>query len=391
MYEFTHGVTIADKVKVFSWSLPRAQPYDLFFLARHVIRHRLMGARGLRSYWRRICGISGGLLHTGSGLKEITLAGLVGSLAPNPDVAIVAAEREKETPVAKPGDWLRIADQDLLFRLRPETILGGNKDAGDAPKLLQPIVDNVGCVHGRACIWPTDAPEFWASNDWGVLTIGGLRSSTLRNVRGVLVGEALTIARNAGRPTAPLGALAKWASMQAVLIAETIKDEQQQAGSAEVVLECGGEVGDLKIVRWGMEWLSASEFKARLRDLEKIAVSLQGDFVYDEGEDDVLPRDFEWSFCVSDDVVVVLKCQGNVVRAGKNSWPKCATQLSGSEFSKVADLVKDLIRDVWGDNVEESLEKCVVGNGGWCRHYPSATCFSFSGQRSYLIIGCCRS
>src|SRR3546814_15679380 len=81
------------------------------------------------------------------------------------------------------------------------------------------------------------------------------RSNRMRNVQGVLLGEAVTAARNAANPTVNTSTLATWASEQAQLVARTVDDEEIQAKAAEVVLECGGKIADLKIVKWGADWL----------------------------------------------------------------------------------------------------------------------------------------
>ena len=80
------------------------------------------------------------------------------------------------------------------------------------------------------------------------------------------------------------------------MIAASVKDPEHQARSAEVVLECGGEIGDLKFVKWGSNWLNAGKFEERLHSSTKVAISFDGSFDYDEDQDDAHPRDFEYSF-----------------------------------------------------------------------------------------------
>src|SRR3546814_4517966 len=69
----------------------------------------------------------------------------------------------------------------------------------------------------------------------GWITIAGLRANRMRNVQGVLLGEAVTAARNAANPTVNTSTLATWASEQAQLVARTVDDEEIQAKAAEVV------------------------------------------------------------------------------------------------------------------------------------------------------------
>src|SRR3546814_20484850 len=108
------------------------------------------------------------------------------------------------------------------------------------------------------------------------------------NLEGVLLGEAVTAARNAANPTVNTSTLATWASEQAQLVARTVDDEEIQAKAAEVVLECGGKIADLKIVKWGADWLNSQELRERLIEVDRFDVSFNGEFEYDEGVHDVI-------------------------------------------------------------------------------------------------------
>ena len=193
---------------------------------------------------------AGGLLHVDSYSKRtITLDALVGAVAPNLDVEIVTKTQEGPRQVAQPGDWLTISDFDLLRRLKPSLDRTEADTAKAARPLMQPIEDRAGRVFGRAFISPV---WYSFSKDGGWVTISGLRAAPLRNVEGVLLGEAVTVARDTARPLTTKEALAAWATKQAEMISASVKDEERQARSAEVVLECGGEIRDLKIVQWGI-------------------------------------------------------------------------------------------------------------------------------------------
>jgi Histidine kinase-, DNA gyrase B-, and HSP90-like ATPase len=191
----------------------------------------------------------GGLLYINSSSpRAISLAALVGAVAPNLDVAIETLVQEDTQPVVRPGDWLKMSDFDLVCRLNPTL----NRSAADTPKadraLMQPIEGAANQVFGRAFISPSRY-SFLPADGW--VTISGLRAARVHNVEGVLLGEAVTAARDAAQPLATKEALAQWASKQAQMIVASVKDEERQARSAEVVLECGGNIGDLKFVKWG--------------------------------------------------------------------------------------------------------------------------------------------
>ena len=303
---------------------------------------------------------SGGLLAKASLLSSsISLESLLGSVAPNLDVTIVTMSDKGQHIVAEPGDWLNMNQSELLGRLDPET--SGPKEQSDweSKALMQPVEDSSGTIYGRAFISPSRIPFLSGKKGW--VTVSGLRASSLRNVSGILLGEAITASRNSARPIATADAISAWASKQAELIAHSTKDEKRQAQSAEIVLECGGSIGQLKIVRWGPEWMTEDEFESRLRSTKEFAVSFDGDFDYDEDEDDVHPREFREGFEVLEDVVVVERYDGGILRLGNVPWPK--TLFSGriDRNSNLSAYVRLILERVWG-SFEEIQELRVVGN-----------------------------
>jgi hypothetical protein len=302
----------------------------------------------------------GGLLYINSfSNKTMPLATLVGAVAPNLDVEIAVMVKGGTQPVALPGDWLKISDFDLVCRLNPNV----DKLAADAPKadraLMRPIEGSDNQVFGRAFISPS---RYSFSADGGWVTISGLRASRLHNVEGVLLGEAVTAARDAAQPLATKEALARWASKQAELIVISVKDEERQARSAEVVFECGGEIGNLKFIKWGTDWLTTSEFEVRLHSSTEIAISFDGEFDYDEDRDDVHPKEFREDFEGSEDIAVVLNHDGGILRVtNNNSWPGSITDQPKWNDSNVAAYARDIIRRAWGDDLQEDEEDRVVG------------------------------
>ncbi|WP_315810788.1 ATP-binding protein [Bradyrhizobium sp. SZCCHNR3107] len=302
---------------------------------------------------------AGGLLYINSYTKRpMSLSALVGAVAPNLDVAITTVVQNGIQPVARPGDWLEISDLDLIRRLNPTAEHSESNPPRADRALMQPIMDENNQIFGRAFISPS---RYSYSADGGWVTISGLRAGRLHNVEGVLLGEALTAARDSSQPLATKEALARWASQQAQLIVESVKDEERQARSAEVVLECGGEIGNLKFIKWGADWLNTSEFVDRIRSSTEIAISFDGEFDYDEELDDVHPKEFREEFTVGDDIAVVLKHDGGVLRGGNVSWPRSITGQPKWSDSNVAAYTRGLIREVWGETLLEDEEDRIVG------------------------------
>jgi len=302
----------------------------------------------------------GGLLSAGPYRKEaISLSKVVAAVAPNLDVSLAVIEENDTETVAIPGDWLQMKDLDLLRRLNPFLNDTGVHARAARGALMRPMQDSTGTIFGRAFISPE---RYSLSADGGWVTISGLRANRLRNVQGILLGEAITAARNAAQPLTTKKVLSEWASEQAELIAEAVEDEEIQARSAEVVLECGGNVGGLKIVRWGADWLNATELVERLKHSTEFVVHFDGEFGYDEDLDDVHPKEFRDAFEQGEEIAIVLKHDGSILHANSFAWPQSLTEIPMQHDSKVAAFVRDQISRTWGPSHDIWMESRIVGN-----------------------------
>jgi hypothetical protein len=303
-----------------------------------------------------------GLLRINQYKQGITLQQLVAAMAPNMDVAIETLEEGKSSVAVSPSDWLNLDDEDLLLRLDPiflQRPVSGSRTAGRS--LMRTISDATGKVFGRAFI---RAEAYRFSQDGGWVTVGGLRAKRLANIQGVLLGEALTAARDSAIPTVSREILAEWATEQARLIADLNIDEEQKARSAEVVLECGGQLGKLPIARWGDEWIDAESFWDRIAMLDEVVISFDGEFSYDEDRDDVHPRDFHQNFTVDQDIIVVPKHNGEILSIGRQSWPNSITGRSKWSDSNLETEIKRILNESWVEGISHSIEERKIGTVG---------------------------
>lgn len=301
---------------------------------------------------------TGGLLCNNFDPKSpLSLKRLVAAIAPNLDVEMTVNENSASNSVIQPGDWLRITEKALQYRLNPVLKEKKDEETSSSPSLIMPIAGESGEIYGRAFI---STKRWWSLAD-GWITISGLRAQRLQNIEGILLGEAVTAARDTALPIATRYALSTWATEQARMISTRINDSRQQARTAEVVLECGGNICDLAIVEWGGEWLNTLQFAERLETTDEVLISFDGDFDYEEDSDDVLPRDFRDSFRTNEDVVVVLKYDGTIIPSSPSHWPRSLVGLDISDKSRVATYVRQIISRVWGDLHVESSEQREVG------------------------------
>lgn len=299
----------------------------------------------------------GGLLYPGVyGGQKLALERLVAAVAPSLDVEIAVRESADSIPVAKPGDWISMSEAQIVGRLNPQHDVADEK-AG-AKSFIRPLTDANGRVVGRAFIEP-DRYSWHPGGGW--VTVSGLRANQLRSVQGILLGEADTASRDVATPLADTATIAAWATEQAQIVASQILDEERQAKTAEVVLECGGEIGDLKIIKWGSDWLNSDEFLERLRTSVRLYVTFSGEFSYDEDADQIHPKEFRQDFRQAADVAYVLKQDGAILKGSAGSWPKTLNRPDTWADSNVAMLVRSLIAKAGGDDIEPISRSAVVG------------------------------
>ena len=304
--------------------------------------------------------------------EAISLSNLVASLAPNLDIKINTAIDNEKTVAIETGDWLRIADHTLIDRINLGASRRRNDPAESDCELMQVITGENNTIYGRACINPSVRPGI---DHGGCMTIDGLRACYLHNIDGILVGKAVTAVRDSALPTVPHEVLAQWSSVQAQLIARSVQDEERQAKSAQVVLACGGNIADLKILRWGSEWLNSEEFTLRISCQNELVIGFEGEFEYDENLDEIIPRDFRENFVQSDNVLMVPDHYGWITQTGRTHWPAAHPDLSDPSPPTLAEFIRKEITQTWGSDLDVMEEEREIGRVGDTEVIRSVTTF----------------
>ncbi len=198
-----------------------------------------------------------------------------------------------------------------------------------------------------------------------MITVGGLRAARLENIQGLLIGEGLTASRNSAIPAISKPALAAWASEQARIISESNSAELYKAHCAEIVLECGGNVADLPLLRKGEDdWLSGEEFFDLAKTLSEVVIVSESDLGYDEDNDEMHPKEFNNSFELSDDFFVVPHHDGAVLSVGNQTWPRCVVGKSGELNRHLHNEIRRILREVWPHGFDEDSDYREIGSVG---------------------------
>ena len=236
---------------------------------------------------------AGGLIGKTARYKEETqkLEYLVASIAPNLNVELKVAEEDTDTKAIYIGDWLNIEEDRLFSRLLGAASENKEKTS-TKPSRLRELTGQDGTIYGRAMV----ETSTFGHRGKGCISVGGLRASDISLIRGVLIGQEITVSRNEAAIAAPVEVLTAWASEQATLICDASLIDEDKARGAAVILLFGGKIGSLPFARWRGEWFSTEEIKELLTDSEEVAVLLDYKFEYDAELDDVHPNRFSRIF-----------------------------------------------------------------------------------------------
>jgi hypothetical protein len=199
--------------------------------------------------------------------------------APALDVDLWCAEDARDaTCILRANDWRTIPAKDVLTRLT----LGLEPNHGLAA-LLEDVVEESGEIVGRAAIASSLAPC--------VITVGGLRASTLTGICGLLTGQTSVAARDEAAPSCSPVALHRWAQRQVQLLSAHA-DRKTQWTFADALARFGADVTALAAGNYKGKYLSIPELATLFRTSSHV-------FLVDQ----VIPEEWEDEF--PDPVVVI--------------------------------------------------------------------------------------
>ena len=104
------------------------------------------------------------------------------------------------------------------------------------------------------------------------------------DIRGAFIGKPMRAARDFAKPIASPGAIRRWATEQAQLLAAAGIADEEQEDIADTVAVLGGDIGDLKFCEVGGSYLNLEQLRSLLRTRDEIWVA------FDAGVSNVRPR-----------------------------------------------------------------------------------------------------
>ncbi|NTG32635.1 hypothetical protein G6K91_00005 [Agrobacterium rhizogenes] len=289
-------------------------------------------------------------------LKANSLDEMVAQIVPasGVDIYIKRSPGIKELLIGA-DDWKTIPPLSLARRVAQDI---GDTTGKQLEKLMLPITTTDGEIVGRAAL----VPLLSSHGITGAEISKGFRIQGMRHILGVLPGEIQTAARNTGVFTVPKDSLREWATAQAKLLARSNFIDHEKALSAEIILECGGNIGSLPIAKRGEIWLNQKEIKAALRELNELRLHV-GEIEHDD-EDNIGKGTFEASFHTDSQLFVVPTVTGQLSLGYMDRY------WSFNKPSQIQMLIEKLIKQAWRSFVEDD-DHVPVGEVDWTEIYRS--------------------
>lgn len=275
-----------------------------------------------------------------SSLKE-----LVAALVPGSEVSIDVVEFEHEARAVNGGDW-RTGPPTLIIDRIESTRYGEElSERNIIEQLVRPIIGADNALVGRAALWPTT----W--HHAGILVAGGLRVQTVPHIVGIMMGEVQIAARNQGRMLATPMAIQTWVSEQAKLIETSNLSEQRKAMSAEIILECGGAIGNLPIAQRGGTWFTVEELRDLIHNERRLLIQV-GEIDYEDY--DPVGRDiFNGHFTPSKELLFFPALSDLLLNTENRNNRRRPSYLLG--------FFEDLLHQIWGNFEEFEEDDYIVG------------------------------
>lgn len=203
--------------------------------------------------------------------NKINASELIESLCPSIDCNVILEEKSKSKNIIQANDWITMPSLNLLKRIMGESYY--NELDKTEKQLLTKISKNMsllkeddGKIVGRLVLYDEEYRKEERFSFEGMVTIGGMRSSGLAGLLGILVGKSDRASRDVGIPIVSSIKIKEWATNQAVLLSKLKFDSDTEIECASVIRRLGGNTANLKIAYHKSGIVNYEELKAIIRE-----------------------------------------------------------------------------------------------------------------------------
>jgi hypothetical protein len=280
------------------------------------------------------------------GTRDEKLGELLAFLGPCLDANLYVEDSErKRGRVLTASDWISMDGSRLFRRLEAGATRPGEMSPEKALMMLgrnlEVIKDSNGEIVGRACINILSSHHH-RSHSLGVIINGGLRIDELRNIAGILKGTPRSAARDSALPIIQREELAEWATRQGKRWLQESLSEESLNKIAQVISQCGGDIGELPVALRDGQWLSQSDIARQSWPSEVFLVDLEFLWAEDANEEEVKsysPTEILDSGYLDDDALIMDRSieEDPLWGSTRSIWPTRWEQREGTiPFSKTS-------------------------------------------------------
>lgn len=170
---------------------------------------------------------------------------------------------ENKELLVKANDWYTLSTEDFISRLFGKK--GVDKLKKTNPYVYKILSENIriikeddGYIVGRACMFDEQYRHGVGVSE-GIVTVDGIRTSTLRGIIGVMKGETERASRDIAIPIVSQATLDNWVEEQAQLIVAARCSEESQLEHSSLGYTLSSKTTDLKIAQWKDNYVNYKE------------------------------------------------------------------------------------------------------------------------------------
>ncbi len=294
--------------------------------------------------------------------NKLSKSELIESLCPSIDCNIYLEEKGKSNIIIKANDWISISPLKFVKRIIGNSAFKRlNEDekklATNISKNLRLIKDKEQKVIGRGLIYKEEYIIYKKEEQLsfeGVVTVGGMKTSELSGILGVLIGTSHRASRDIGIPIASEETIEQWATEQSELLSKMQLDNEIQVACASVIRACGGSTGELNIVNYKTEVINYKKIKEIISASKHKQFLLISDYtvIRYEKENNCKVNIFDYVFATDRGVPGILQTRSSDHYV---SWPK--DNWDWFDSKSLQGIVIEAISECWNVKVSKILKQ----------------------------------
>lgn len=289
---------------------------------------------------------------------KIKISELIETLCPSIDSNIFLEEKSVQKQLIKANDWITLEPIDLLKRIVGSSYFNelsksDKKTLQNVSKHMSTLTEENGDIVGRLFLYNEERKFDERLSVEGMVTVGGMRTSGLSGLLGILIGSSARASRDIGIPIISENKFKVWATGQALLLQKMNLDPLTEIECASLVRSCGGNTMNLKIAIHANGSINYNETKEIIR-LNKFNQYL----VVQNAAISNYERDHKCKIELADNVFSVDVGVPSILQIRNPEhhvwWPDSNDEWFHSR--SLEGLVDEAFAEVWGGTVEQILD-----------------------------------